>query len=66
MISGINGQKSSTFCWALVAVASSGSSRCFPLSSQLVGVFGEFWAVNIGDTALLRMRVMFATLSSKE
>ena len=66
VISGMSGYKLSTFCCALVAIASSGDLRCFPLSLWSVGVFGEFWAVNMGDTALLRIQVTFATLSSRE
>ena len=66
VISGIGGQKSSTFCCASVAAASSGVSCCFPLGFWLVGVLGEFWAVNMGDTASSRIQVTFATLSSRE
>ena len=66
VISGMGGQKSSTLCCTLVAAASSGVLCCFPLSFWSVGVLGEFWAVNMGDTASLRIRVTFATLSSRE
>ena len=66
VISGIDGQKSSTFCCALVVAASSGASRCFPLTFRLVSVLREFWAVNIGDTASSRIWVTFTTLSSRE
>ena len=66
VISSSGGQKSLTRCCALVVIVSSGSSCCFPLSFRSVGVFGEFWAVNIGDTASLRIWVMFTTRSSRE
>ena len=42
VISGMGGQKLSTFCCTLVAMASSGISRCFPLLFWLDGVFREF------------------------
>ena len=66
VISGIGGQKLSTFCCALMAIASSGDLHCFPLLFRSVSVFGEFWAVNMGYTASSRIRVTFATLSSRE
>ena len=66
VISGIGGQKSSTFCCALVAAASSEDSHCFPLEFRSVGVFGEFCAVNTGNTALSKILVAFTTRSSSK
>ena len=66
MISGIKSQKLLTFCCASTEVASSGDFCCFPLGFWSVGVFREFCAVKVGDTASLRILVTFATLSSRE
>ena len=66
VISSSAGQKSSTLYCALVTIVSLGSSCCFPLLFWSVGVFREFWAINIGDTTSLRIQATFTTLSFRE